>query len=92
MLSQAERFREAAKRVTTRERGVIPGCRKPDSDGHMAVDSQGRPWIKAGPSTVDGWLASLRAEIVQQRRQRNACEVCGEMECQHGNRRRKTKS
>jgi len=33
-------------RVTTRERGVIPGCRPAGPDSHMAVDSKsGRAWV-----------------------------------------------
>lgn len=36
----------ASKRVTTRARGVIPGCRPAGKDGHMAVDKHGRPWIE----------------------------------------------
>src|SRR6266850_830192 len=89
--ARLERWNKAHARVTTRERGVIPGCRKPDQDSHMAVDSLGRPWIHAPPSTIDAWLAALREDVRQQRRQRNACEICGEMECDHGKRRRKAK-
>jgi hypothetical protein len=86
-----ERFDRAATRVTTRERGDIPGCKKPGTDSHMATDSRGRPWLHAPPSTVDAWLAELRANVKATRKQRNACEVCGEMECDHGNKRRKVK-
>jgi hypothetical protein len=33
-------------RVTTRERGTIPGCRPAGPDIHMAVDSKsGRAWV-----------------------------------------------
>jgi len=88
---RAERWNRARAKVTERERGVIPGCRKPDPDNHMAVDSLGRPWIHAPPSTVDAWLAALRDNIRATRKQRNACEICGEMECDHGKKRRKTK-
>jgi len=87
----AARWEKAHARVTTRERGVIPGCRTPNPDSHMAVDGNGRPWLYVSrtPSTIDVWLASLRADIRGQRKRRNACEICGEMECEHGKRRRK---
>jgi hypothetical protein len=32
-------------RVITRKRGVIPSCRAPEPDSHMAVDGLGRPWF-----------------------------------------------
>jgi len=51
-------------RVTTRERGTIPGCRKTGPDSHMAVDSLGRPWTHS-PSDVDAYLAKLREETRQ---------------------------
>ena len=89
--ARAERWNKAHARVTTRERGDIPGCRKPDPDNHMAIDSLGRPWIHTPPSTIDVWLLALREGIRQQRKQRNACEICGEMECDHGKKRRKAK-
>jgi len=91
---RAARFEKAHARVTTRGRGVIPGCRAPDPDSHMAVDSAGRPWLYVSrtPSTIDTWLFALREDTRQQRRQRNACEICGEMECEHGKKRRKTQS
>ena len=82
-------WNKAHAKVITRERGVIPGCRAPDPDSHMAVDGNGRPWLHLSkmPSTIDAWLASLREGIRQQRKQRNACEICGEMECSHGKKR-----
>jgi hypothetical protein len=48
-------------RVTTRKRGVIPGCIPVGPDSHMAVDSLGRPWPEVAklPSTIDAWLAEL---------------------------------
>jgi hypothetical protein len=58
-------------RVITRERGVIPGCRAPGPDSHMAVDSLGRPWTHS-PSDVDAYLAKLRAETRQSRINRGA--------------------
>ena len=58
-------------RVTTRERGTIPGCRKADSDSHMAVDSLGRPWTHS-PSNIDVYLAKLRADTRQSRISRGA--------------------
>ena len=47
--------------VTTRKRGVIPGCIPVGPDSHMAVDSLGRPWPEVAklPSTIDAWLAEL---------------------------------
>jgi hypothetical protein len=47
--------------VITRNRGVIPGCRAPGVDTHMAVDALGRPWQEVAklPSTVDAWLSEL---------------------------------
>src|SRR5713226_7866671 len=61
-------------RVITREGGVIPGCRAPGPDSHMAVDGLGRPWIEVGklPSTIDAWLASLRQETRRSRIARGA--------------------
>src|SRR5882762_629345 len=88
---RVNRHNAARAKVTERERGVIPGCRAPDPDNHMAVDSLGRPWIHAPPSTVDAWLAAIRENVRATRKQRNACEICGEMECDHGKRRRKVK-
>ncbi len=58
-------------RVTTRERGTIPGCRKAGPDSHMALDTQGRPWTQS-PSDVDLYLARLRAETRQSRINRGA--------------------
>ena len=58
-------------RVTTRERGTIPGCRKAGPDSHMAVDRQSRPWTHS-PSDVDAYLAKLRAETRQSRINRGA--------------------
>lgn len=50
--------------ITTRERGVIPGCIAAAPDGHMAVDVKtGIPWIYAGPSDVDTWLARIWSDI-----------------------------
>ena len=48
-------------RVTTRKRGVIPGCIPVGPDSHMAVDSLGRPWPEVAklPSTINAWLAEL---------------------------------
>jgi hypothetical protein len=48
-------------RVVTRKRGVIPGCRAPGPDNHMAVDALGRSWPEAAklPSAVGVWLAEL---------------------------------
>jgi hypothetical protein len=73
------------QRVTTRERGVIPGCRPPGRDSHMAVDSRGRPWVEVArqPSTIDAWLAELRQSVTNSRKGRNACTRCGEMKCEH---------
>jgi hypothetical protein len=61
-------------RVITRERGVIPGCRAPGPDSHMAVDGMGRPWLEVAklPSTIDAWLASLREETRRSRIARGA--------------------
>ncbi len=58
-------------RVITRERGVIPGCRAPGPDSHMAVDGLGRPWTHS-PSDVDAYLAKLRQEVQQSRINRGA--------------------
>ncbi len=58
-------------RVITRERGVIPGCRAPGPDSHMAVDGLGRPWSRS-PSDIDAYLAKLRAETRQSRINRGA--------------------
>jgi len=58
-------------RVTTRERGTIPGCRKAGPDSHMAVDRQGRPWTHS-PSDIDAYLAKLRADTRQSRISRGA--------------------
>ena len=58
-------------RVITRERGVIPGCRAPGPDSHMAVDGMGRPWTHS-PSDIDAYLAKLRAETRQSRINRGA--------------------
>jgi hypothetical protein len=48
-------------RVITRKRGVIPDCRAPEPDSHMAVDGLGRSWPEAAklPSTVDARLVAL---------------------------------
>jgi hypothetical protein len=46
-------------RVITRKRGVIPGCRAPEPDSHMAVDGLGRLEVAKLPSTVDACLAAL---------------------------------
>ncbi len=56
------------------ERGVIPGCRSPGPDSHMAVDGLGRPWLEVGklPSTIDAWLAALREETRRSRIARGA--------------------
>ena len=61
-------------RVITRERGVIPGCRKAGPDSHMAVDGLGRPWIEVAklPFTIDAWLAALREETRRSRINRGA--------------------
>src|SRR5712692_4369562 len=61
-------------RVTTRERGIIRGCRKRGPDSHMAVDGLGRPWIEVAklPSTIDAWLAALREETRRSRINRGA--------------------
>lgn len=40
-------------RVTTRDRGVIPGCLSPGKDGHMAVDRHGRPWFEVARSALE---------------------------------------
>ena len=74
-----------ASRITTRERGVIPGCRKPGPDNHMAVDGLGRPWAEVTklPSAIDHWLAELRETTRRSRVQRGACPKCGEMKCEH---------
>ncbi len=66
-------------RVITRERGVIPGCRSPRPDSHMAVDGLGRPWIEVAklPSTIDTWLASLREETRRSRIVRGADQQTG---------------
>jgi hypothetical protein len=45
-------------RVITRERGVIPGCRKAGPDSHMAVDGLGRPWLGARPDYGGGWTSA----------------------------------
>jgi hypothetical protein len=47
--------------VITRKRGVIPGCRVPGADDHMAVDGRGHSWQEAAKltSTVDASLAEL---------------------------------
>src|SRR5712672_2116349 len=58
-------------RVITRERGVIPGCRAPGPDSHMAVDGMGRPWTHS-PSDIDAYLAKLRAETRESRINRGA--------------------
>ncbi len=58
-------------RVTTRERGTIPGCRKAGPDSHMALDTQDRPWTHS-PSAVDLYLARLRADTRQSRINRGA--------------------
>ena len=67
-------------RVITRERGVIPGCRAPGPDSHMAVDGLGRPWIEVAklPSTIDAWLAALREQTRQSRINRGADPETGE--------------
>jgi hypothetical protein len=39
-------------RVITRERGVIPGCRAPGPDSHMAVDGLGAALAGSGEATV----------------------------------------
>jgi hypothetical protein len=61
-------------RVSTRERGVIPGCRAAGPDSHMAVDGLGRPWLEVAklPSTIDAWLAALREETRRSRINRGA--------------------
>jgi hypothetical protein len=61
-------------RVATRELGVIPGCRAPGPDSHMAVDGLGRPWLEVAklPSTIDAWLAALREETRRSRIARGA--------------------
>ena len=61
-------------RVITRERGVIPGCRAPGPDSHMAVDGLGRPWIDVVklPSAIDSWLTALREETRRSRIARGA--------------------
>ena len=40
-------------KVTTRERGVIPGCKPAGKDGHMAVDKHGRPWVEVAKDTQE---------------------------------------
>ena len=67
-------------RVTTRERGTIPGCRAAGPDSHMAVDLRsGRPWIEVAklPSTVDAWCAALREETRRSRVARGADPITG---------------
>ena len=68
-------------RVITRERGVIPGCRAPGPDSHMAVDGLGRPWIEVAklPSTIDAWLAALREETRQSRIRRGRDPETGKL-------------
>jgi hypothetical protein len=68
-------------RVITRERGVIPGCRAPGPDSHMAVDGLGRPWIEVAklPSTIDAWLAALHEETRQSRIRRGRNPETGEL-------------
>ncbi len=56
-------------RVTTRERGVIPGCRPVGKNDHMVI-------VK--PGNTDIWLAELRANTRASRKNRGACETCGE--------------
>jgi hypothetical protein len=48
-------------RVITRKRGVIPDCRTPGPDSHMAVDGLGRSWSEAAktPSAVNALLTAL---------------------------------
>src|SRR5258707_5188824 len=55
-LSIAHRRTNMNNRVTTRERGVIPGCKAAGSNYGMAVDSVGRPWSRS-PSDIDAYLA-----------------------------------
>ncbi len=57
-------------RVTTRERGTIPGCHPAQPDNHM---------VHVLIGDIDVWLAELRAAIVASRRMRGACPLCGEM-------------
>jgi hypothetical protein len=68
-------------RVITRARGVIPGCRAPEPDSHMAVDGLGRPWLEVAklPSTIDAWLAALREETRQSRIRRGRDPDTGEL-------------
>ncbi len=56
-------------RVTTRERGVIPGCRPVGKDDHMMQ-------VKGGD--IDRWLADLQASTLASRERRGACMKCGE--------------
>src|SRR6266850_7748501 len=70
-LSIAHRRTNMNNRVTTRERGVIPGCKAAGSNYGMAVDSVGRPWSRS-PSDIDAYLAKLRAETRQSRINRGA--------------------
>jgi hypothetical protein len=73
-LSIAQQEDNMNSRVITRERGVIPGCRKPGPVSHMAVDGLGRPWIEVAKllSTIDAWLAALRQETRRSRIARGA--------------------
>jgi hypothetical protein len=64
------------KRVIARKRGVIPECRAPGPDSHMAVDGLGRPWTHS-PSDVDAYLAKHRAETRQSRINRGADSETG---------------
>jgi hypothetical protein len=50
-------------RVITRARGVIPGCRAPGPDSHMAVDRLGRLWTQTPPSGV-----ALRSDLAPEQR------------------------
>jgi hypothetical protein len=58
-------MKSRAVKVIVRKRGTIPGCIPVGPDGHMAVDTLGRPWLEVAklPSTVDAWLAAVAKQL-----------------------------
>jgi hypothetical protein len=55
--------------VITRKRGVIPGCRAPEAESHMAVEGLGHSWLEENfppPSTPGS--PNSQSKYVQTRR------------------------
>jgi hypothetical protein len=59
--------------VITRKRGVIPGCRVPEAESHMAVEGLGHSWLEENfppPSTPGSPNSQRNPAVASQARAR----------------------